>query len=205
MLIAVSSRTGPLGLPRCGLHAAPAIGDRARDQDFGDETSFSFAEFPQIATPDYQFTIVAAGCRKVSGNGDLSPSLATCRSARVLENFCHGSSGLCDVSRVKLFPANLEDFSMGNIREPFTTAKPKRKSTSDALTVELDRTTRREIGKIARRAKQAETTVAAEVLAAYVKQQAWFADKIERARKSPLVPDRDVEVFFRRWQKPASR
>ena len=74
---------------------------------------------------------------------------------------------------------------MGNIREPFTTAKPKRKSTSDALTVELDRATRREIGKIARRAGQAETAVAAEVLAAYVKQQTWFADKIERARRSP--------------------
>jgi predicted transcriptional regulator len=94
---------------------------------------------------------------------------------------------------------------MGNIREPFTTAKPKRKSTLDALTVELDRATRREIGKIAKRAGQAETAVAAEVLAAYVKQQAWFADKIEGARKSPLVPDRDVEAFFRRWQKPASR
>ena len=75
----------------------------------------------------------------------------------------------------------------------------------DALTVELDRATRREIGKIAKRAGQAETAVAAKVLAAYVKQQAWFADKIEGARKSPLVPDRDVEAFFRRWQKPASR
>ena len=103
------------------------------------------------------------------------------------------------------FPPDLENFSMGNIRESFTTAKRKRKSTSDALTVELDRATRREIGKIAKRAGQAETAVAAEVLAAYVKQQAWFADKIERTRRSPLVPDWDVEAFFRRWQKPALR
>lgn len=94
---------------------------------------------------------------------------------------------------------------MGSIREPFATTKAKRKSVTDTLTVELDRTTRREFGKIAKRTKLDETAVAAQVLAAYVEQQAWFAGKIERARKSRLVPDRDVEAFFRRWQKPASR
>ena len=96
---------------------------------------------------------------------------------------------------------------MGNIREPFTTAKPKpkRKSAANALTVELDPATRREIARIAKRTKQDETAIAAQVLAAYVEQQAWFAVKIERARKSRLVPDREVEAFFRRWQKPASR
>ena len=95
---------------------------------------------------------------------------------------------------------------MGNIREPFATTKPKRRSAADALSVELDRDTRREIAKIAKRTGQEETAVAAQVLAAYVEQQAWFTGKIERARKSRLVPDRDVEAFFRQWQKkPASR
>ena len=96
---------------------------------------------------------------------------------------------------------------MGNIREPFTTAKPKskRKSAANALTIELDLGTRREIARIAKRAKQDETAVAAQVLAAYVEQQAWFTGKIERARNSRLVPDREVEAFFRRWQKPVSR
>jgi len=95
---------------------------------------------------------------------------------------------------------------MGSIREPFAAKKQKRKSAADALSVELDRNTRREIAKIAKRAGQEETAVAAQVLAAYVEQQVRFTGKIERARKSRLVPDRDVEAFFRRWQKkPASR
>ena len=95
---------------------------------------------------------------------------------------------------------------MGNIREPFATTKPKSRSAADTLSVALDRDTRREFAKIAKRAGQEETAVAAQVLAAYVEQQVWFAGKIERARKSRLVPDRDVEAFFRQWQKkPASR
>ncbi|HZP93091.1 MAG TPA: hypothetical protein VFB20_09435 [Burkholderiales bacterium] len=91
---------------------------------------------------------------------------------------------------------------MGSIREPFTAGKPGRKST---LTVKLDAGVRREIAKIARRTGQDETAIAAQVLAAYVRQQTWFAAKIERARRSRLVPDRDVEAFFRRWQGPAPR
>lgn len=72
-------------------------------------------------------------------------------------------------------------------------------SGTTTITIRVPRQTRDALGKIADSARRSKSFVAAEVLDAYIQQQAWYAKKIAAARRSPIVPDKEVEAFFQRW------
>jgi predicted transcriptional regulator len=65
------------------------------------------------------------------------------------------------------------------------------------LTIRVSRATRDELERIARGARRSKSFVASEVLDTFVQDQAWYAAKIEAARKSKLVPEAEMNRLFR--------
>lgn len=70
-------------------------------------------------------------------------------------------------------------------------------SHTTTLTIRVDKATRDALDKIARSAKRSKSFVAAEVLDAFVKRQAWYEAKTKSARKSRLLSDDEVEALFK--------
>lgn len=65
------------------------------------------------------------------------------------------------------------------------------------LTIHVIRATRDELERIARGARRSKSFVTSEVLDTFVQDQAWYAAKIEAARKSKLVPEAEMNRLFR--------
>lgn len=70
---------------------------------------------------------------------------------------------------------------------------------SATLTVRVSRETKEALGKITGDAYRSKSFVAAAAVESYVKHQIWWHEKIEAARQSDLVPEDEMDAFFRSY------
>ena len=70
---------------------------------------------------------------------------------------------------------------------------------SATLTIRLDLETKQRLDRIAKHDRRTKSFLAAEVIAAYVKNREWWENKIAQARTSGYAEDAEVSAFFDKW------
>lgn len=70
---------------------------------------------------------------------------------------------------------------------------------STVLTIRLDPEIKKSLDRIAETDQRSKSFIAAQAIAAYVRNREWWEQKISKARASGFASDAEVDAFFEKW------